>query len=192
MSSVPPVGFGVAVLYTRNLSRRQPGEGLPEAAGVADRVAVELALGAAGGHLDGHDERAVLSQNPVVGAAQLLLGAHLHRLLDAGAPGDGRQARAGRGRGRLAARGLVGFVVPDQEGVVLRRLGGDGAERAEVHEERAVTVETDDAHVGPRERDAEPEGGTLAHGAVRVAVEGTVGDLLEVERPLNCYTYGSM
>src|SRR4030067_254130 len=107
MSSVPPVGFGVAVLYTRNLSRRQPGEGLPGSAG-------------------------------------------------------------GGGRGRRAARGVVGLVVPNQEGVFLRRLGGDGAERAEVHEERAVTVETDDAHVGPRERDGEPDGGARGPGAARV------------------------
>src|SRR5207248_1103444 len=74
------------------LARGQRGERLHEAPGVAEDVAIEASLGAALLHLDARDDRAVLAERQVVRASELVLGAHLQRLLDAGAPRDRRLA----------------------------------------------------------------------------------------------------
>src|SRR5437762_6406401 len=166
------------------LARRQRGERLHEAPGVAEDVPIQASLGAALLHLDARDDRAVPAERQVVRASELVLGAHLQCLLDTGAPRDRRQARAG-GRGRrLAARGLVDLVVPDHEGEVAGGLGGDRAQRAEVHQQRPIAVQAHDAYVRARQRDAQRERGALSHRAVGVAVEGAVRDRLQLERRL--------
>src|SRR5262245_36350034 len=72
--------------------RGQGGEGPREASRVTDDVPVEPSLRPALHHLDRDDEGAILAEHPVVGAAKLLLRAHLDGLVDTGAPSDRRQA----------------------------------------------------------------------------------------------------
>src|SRR5262245_28845409 len=168
----------------RKMLRGQCSQRLRETTRVPHDVPVQSPIGAALLHLHADDERTFLAEHAIVRAAELLFGAHLDRLVDASAARDRGQARAGRRRRGLAARRLVDLVVPDDQRVVPGRLIRDRAQRAEVHQERAVPVEANDAHVRPRERDPERDGRALAHGAERVAVERAVGDLLQVERSL--------
>src|SRR6266480_2992384 len=161
------------------LASRQRGERVHETPGVAHDIAIEPPLGATLLHLDAHHPGAVLAKDPVVRPTELLLCAHLRRLVDAGPPSHGGEARARRCR-----RGLVDLVVPDDEGIVAWRLGRDRAERAEVHEQRAVAVEADDPHVRAGQRDTERDRRALPHRAVGVAVQGAIGDRLKIERRL--------
>ena len=68
-------------------------------------------------------------------------------------------------RNDLSSGGVIDAVLEEEVDQVPGRRARHGGERSELHEERAVPVEHDDAPIGPRERDAQAERGRAAHEA---------------------------
>src|SRR3989442_1478598 len=74
------------------------------------------------------------------------------------------------------AGGAVDLVVEDNVDETPRRKPADNGENAEVHQEVAVAVERDGEAVGPRQREAEADGGGQSHRADHVEVLRPVAD----------------
>ena len=66
-------------------------------------------------------------------------------------------------RNPLRARGVVDAVLEEEVHEVPRGGARDGSERAQLHEERAVTVQHEDAAVGLRQREAQAKCRRAAH-----------------------------
>ena len=87
-----------------------------------------------------------------------------------------------RRRNRMAAIGLIGFVLRNQMNEVLRRHRGDRDQAAKIHQERAVALQDDDALVRPAQRQTEPVRGVEAHRADRRIVEDAGSDFDPIHR----------
>src|SRR5262249_39560355 len=74
-------------------------------------------------------------------------------------------------RGRLLPAGRsVLLVVPHDDDEVRGPGPADRRQRSEIHEERSIAVEDEDAQIGPYHRQAEPDGRGEPHAAPRVEV----------------------
>ena len=74
------------------------------------------------------------------------------------------------GRRRLLAGDLIDAVVPDDDGQIGRSGIGDGGQRAEHHQDRAVALERDHAAFGLRQRHAERDRARQTHAAEHVEI----------------------
>ena len=102
-------------------------------------------------------------------------------VLDACLAGDAGEVGAGAGGGREAADGEQALVVEDEVGQVGRRVTGQGAEGAEIHQQGGVAVEDGDLLVGQGEGEAEAHGGGEAHAVLEVEEVGPVAEVVELD-----------
>ena len=87
----------------------------------------------------------------------------------------------GRRRRRLRAGDLVDAVVHHHHGEVLRRERRDGRERAELHQQRAVAFEREDAPLRLRQRNPERDREGEPHAAQHVEILRAVAGGPQVE-----------
>ena len=85
------------------------------------------------------------------------------------------------GRRRLRAGDLVDAVVHHDHGEVLRRQRRDRRQRAQLHQQRAVAFEREDAALRLRQRDAERDREGEAHAAQHVEILRAVAGGPEIE-----------
>jgi len=112
-------------------------------------------------------------------SCEIFNGADGARFWNAGGAGDGFQISAGAcGRGK-AADGEETFVVKNDVEEIFWFVAGEGAEAAEVHEERAVAVEDDNFLSGQGESEAEAGGRGQSHSVLQIEKIGTMAEGLE-------------
>ena len=110
--------------------------------------------------------------------------AEIGKIIDSGVAGRARHTGEVHLRiwNRVAAVRLVSSVLRDEVHEVLGRDFGDRHQAAEIHQQRAIALQDDDALVRPAERETEPMRGIEAHRADRRVIEGARRDLDPVHR----------
>src|SRR6266516_2874846 len=84
-------------------------------------------------------------------------------------------------RDRVRTVRLVGSVLDDDMDEILRRRRGDGDQRSEVHQQAAVALQTNDAPVGPAQRQSEGVRRIEPHRAHREVVERALPEFEPVD-----------
>ena len=120
----------------------------------------------------------------VDGLLQRLASVHvlnLDHVVAACGAGHACQIGLATGIGRLIPGGAIGSIVDDHQDVVVGAVVADGRQRAEVGQNRTVTVNGNDSLV-LRQREAQPDGRRKPHGAQHVEVAGLVHDGMQLLR----------